>query len=144
MNRDDAKFMGVGGLGCLGLVVLAVALTIGAWFVRVHFAETIGRGNARIQLQGANYRIPAYDHFFNLCASVQNAEAGLDAQMAMSASDRKEYNIAALQATRARGINQYNADAAKDYTLGQFRDSGLPYHLDPTEYTGENKTQCAS
>ncbi len=143
MRREDAKAFGIGGLGCAAIVAVVIALTIGAWFVRVQFADTIGRGNARIQIQGANYRIPAYDHFFNLCASVQNAEAGLDAQMAMSPSDRKEYNIAALQATRARGINQYNADAAKDYTLGQFRDSGLPYHLDPSAYTGENKTQCA-
>jgi hypothetical protein len=134
------------------LVVVAavalIALPLAAWGLRVQFADVIGLGNARIQIQSAPYRITAYDHFFNLCVSVQANEASLDAQMARleggpSNVELIETNIAALEATRGRAIAQYNGDATKDYTIGQFRDSGLPYRLDTAPYTGV-RTQCAA
>jgi hypothetical protein len=51
----------------------------------------------------------------------------------------KEYgriviNIAALQSLRHQAIQEYNANASKDYTIGQFRDAGLPYQLEDKEY----------
>ena len=89
-----------------------------------------------------------YQYFFSLCESVQSAEASIDAQRALLDSPNVsqamvEQNLAALEATRARSINTYNARASQDYTSGQFRDSDLPYQLADEPYTGE-KTQCAS
>ena len=122
-----------------------------AFGIRVMTAGIVGRGQAEIQIQSPSSRIPAYNHFFDLCASVQQAEAGIDSQTDLleASSDandeaRIRTNIAALEMTRLNGIYQYNADAAKDYTIGQFRDSKLPYRLDDSPYeAGKEHTQCS-
>lgn len=134
-------------LWIVGICVFTVALWIGIaasiWGLRVATAGIYGRGEARIQIQSADYRIPAYNHFFDLCAAIQGHEAGVEAARAqleaVSEEDRDRIlaNIAGLETQRVRSIAQYNADAEKDYTIGQFRDSDLPYQLDK-----ESKTKC--
>lgn len=47
-------------------------------------------------------------------------------------------SITGLTGQRARSIARYNADARKDFTVGQFRDAGLPFQLDVGE-----ETRCA-
>jgi hypothetical protein len=143
----------------LRTVIACVAALLVMWLIcaslffglRVATAGIVGRGNAHVKLQSANYRIAAYDHFFNVCASVQSAEGSLDAQFdllsTLEGGDDKSItntNIAALKSVRMGAINQYNADAQKDYTLGQFKDSGLPYQLPTTSYDkkGDPKTSC--
>lgn len=76
-----------------------------------------------------SYRIANYDHFFDLCAAIQadedrikNVEEGDAAQ--------KETTLTAMKNSRASKVREYNADAAKEATAGQFRDSGLPYEID--------------
>lgn len=136
--------------GGSAVFVLVFALVAGIWGLRVATAGIYGRGEAHRQVQSAPSRIAAYNHFFDLCVSIQNAEAQIDAQQEALATaedhvdkSRMTQNIAALKATRAAGINQYNADAAKDYTIGQFKDSDLPYYIAPTAYEG-NRTSCTS
>ncbi len=54
--------------------------------------------------------------------------------------DRKlqlQANLSAQQNQRFSAINQYNADARKSYTLGQFTDSAQPFKLDKTNYNTE-------
>lgn len=76
-----------------------------------------------------------------MCAAVQSDEARLAAQRVELKSatgddkSRVEANIAGITADRADAINQYNADAQKSYTIGQFRASGLPFTLGPTKET---------
>ena len=53
-------------------------------------------------------------------------------------------NIAANQSVRAEGINQYNADASKSYTEGQFKSSRLPYQLPAGPYEKGESITCAS
>lgn len=135
-----------------GAAVVWVMLASALWGFSVATAGIYGRGEAHKQIQSAGSRIANYNHFFNLCAAIQSDEASLDAQftalaMAETTSDRSriQTNIAALQANRARGINQYNVNARKDYTAGQFRDSDLPYQLPTTDYTQKGeKTSCGS
>jgi hypothetical protein len=135
----------------VGIFVLCWVLGAAVFGVRVMTANLVGRGEAHIQIQSAGSRISAYNHFFDLCASVQQAEAGIDQQTALAdkattADDkaRAETNIAALQMTRANGIYQYNADAAKNYTVGQFKDSDLPWELSDKQYkAGDPHSQCA-
>lgn len=125
-------------------VVLAffviLGVSIGWWEFRVQTAEIKGRGDARIEIQSAKNRIPEYNHFFDVCASVQNAESSLDAQVERAETDPTnptvQANIAALKAVRMQAIHQYNADAAKSYTSGQFLASNLPYRLDDAPYNG--------
>lgn len=131
----------------VGAIVLVLAVVV-IWGIRVQTAEIRGRGDAEITIQSGGNRIVQYEYFFALCESVQSAEASIDAQRGLLGSPNVsqamvEQNLAALEATRARSINTYNARAAQDYTSGQFRDSDLPYQLPSELYTGE-KTQCAS
>jgi hypothetical protein len=47
-------------------------------------------------------------------------------------------SITANEAIRAETINQYNVDAEKTATVGQFRASNLPYELN----VNAKETQC--
>lgn len=137
-------------LWIIGCVVVAGLIGIGLWTFGVLTADVKGRGEARKQLRSADYRIQAYDHFYNLCAAVQASEAALDAQLAELAStpqgsdDRERIlaNIAGVTAERARAIRQYNADARKGYTLARFRASDLPFQLGTDPYSKEAPTSC--
>lgn len=148
---------GISVVGCFFIViVLIVVSSVGVWLGKVYFAEEIGRGNAEIQIQSAPNRISAHRYFYDLCVSVQNAEASLDAQTRQleqttdeASRNRIMTNIASLHTTRQSGINMYNADSA-DYTAGQFKASDLPYSLSTAPYTpsadgeGSPRTQCTA
>lgn len=139
------------GLGIIGLiVVLFVALTGVGMGIRYFMASPQGALDAEVTVQSGGNRLSAYNHFFDLCASIQASEAGLDAQFdaleqatSENQRDRINTNISALKTNRLRSIQQYNADARK-YTVGQFRDSDLPHAIPETVYDQENrnKTSC--
>jgi parvulin-like peptidyl-prolyl isomerase len=131
-------------------IVVGIATLAGA--IQWSTADVRGKLDAREQIHASgDYRIQAYEHFFNLCASVQTNEQSLDAQYdelnaAKDIGDKDNEarilaNIAGIRAARQDAINQYNADAHKDYTLGQFRASSLPYQLD-TSYKKGVHTSC--
>jgi hypothetical protein len=93
----------------------------------------------QIEANGA-YRIAAYDTFYNECASVQTAQAAItNTEIALKATTdpaRKvqlQANLLALKNTLAQAVAQYNVDARKAGTLGQFRASDLPFTIDQTE-----------
>lgn len=99
-------------------------------------AEPRGKLEAREQIQSGPFRIAAYDLFFNRCAQIQADEATIIAlkeelktNPSQSRVEQINASITALRSGRAEKINQYNADARKDYTIGQFRASALPYQL---------------
>lgn len=125
------------------LVVVAIAALV--FGIRWITAEPKGKLQAREQIQSGSNRIAAYNHFFDLCAAVQSDEAtiaSLKEELGTGPSESRrgqiQATLTALRAARAEKINQYNADARKDYTTGQFRSSGLPYTLDQTE----KETRC--
>lgn len=139
------RMLAEGWFWLAAIIVTVAVLAIGGLGWRYVIAGPKGQVEAREQiLSGAN-RIQAYNHFFDLCAAVQTYEASIAAQRAelqtAAAADRERLNtnITALTAQRARAINQYNADARKDYTIGQFRDLSLPFQLDITA----KETTCA-
>jgi hypothetical protein len=125
-------------------VALVAALTVAAlwvfgigWFQRStadHRGETAALEEI---LADPDRRITAYEHFYDLCASIQGHEAtirALEQELDTDPSDsRREQIHGAITANRAQRetkIHRYNSDAAKDYTVGQFRDAGLPDRLD--------------
>lgn len=129
------------------LAIIVIAATFGV--VRWVSAPTRGKLAAREQIQSGASRIAAYNHFFDLCAAVQAQEGALAASYAElqtavgKDAERVRINITGLTAQRSRSVAQYNADARKDYTIGQFRASGLPYELPATFIKGET-TSCGS
>jgi len=84
----------------------------------------------------ANYRIAAYDHFYDRCAGVQSLESkikNMKTELEAADSDQRKTvlntSITASKNKRAELINSYNADARKEGTRGQFKASDLPYEL---------------
>lgn len=133
------------GLKISGAAVIAfflvVALVIGIWVFRVATADVKGRGDTTIQTKGnANYRIAAYDHFYDLCAAAQTmqqnaagTQALLDAATEPSEKDRLTVTLQAQKNRLNELVNQYNADASKAGTIGQFKASDLPFVLNASE-----------
>lgn len=135
-----------GGSWVIGLAVVAIVvmLVVGLmWafgFGLFSRATANERGGTQVRektVADGNYRIAQYDHFFDLCASVQSDEDTIEQLGTELADDltperasQIKSTLTAVRSNRAESINQYNADARKAGTAGQFRDSALPYQLD--------------
>lgn len=128
----------------LSAIAIAVVIAIGligvygfGWFQR-STADFRGETAALEDIQAdPNSRISAYNHFFSLCQSIQSHETtikSLEAELEQGVSDsRKEQIRGAITANKSQRdskINEYNSDARRDYTVGQFRDADLPSELD--------------
>lgn len=130
------------GILLVGLVVVYVFGT----FQR-ETADFRGKTSAIEKLKAdGDYRITVYNQFFDTCAGIQTNEAQinalqeeLDAGVSAARKDQITASITALRSVRAEKINQYNADASKDFTNGAFRDLDLPWHLD----INDKETECA-
>lgn len=131
------------GTGLFVLSLIIAAVLAGGWFVvKVALADPIGAGKQKIATKGnAQYRIAAYDRFFDTCSAIQSKEdaiANLEAELATADPARAEQIAPAITANknvRAALIRRYNADAAKEGTRGDFRASALPYSIDPNGTT---------
>lgn len=147
---SQPKMFGMGAAWWFAILALLAVTSAAVFGIRWLTAPARGKLQAREQIQSGDSRIQAYDHFFNLCASVQSIEGKLDAQYneraAASGDDlrRINTNITGLTGARFDAVTQYNADAHKDYTIGQFRSSQLPFELPATyDYKKGVHTQCA-
>lgn len=132
------------------LLVASMAVFGYGWFERgtANFRGKTGEIN---QVNSGNYRIAAYDSFYNQCAGIQTDEQRvkntMDELAATTDTDRKAQLQANLDAQRnqlATDINQYNADARKHDTKGNFRSSDLPYQIDPNIDPTKETTSCNS
>lgn len=151
-SRKRNRERGISEGGIIVLVVLATLISIPAvWAIRYYTADTRGKidANEKVKADG-NYRLEAYDRFFNQCASVQSIEATINATKAelVTAKDPRrvgqlQTNLTALTAARADAVNTYNADSRKTATAGQFKSSDLPYEL-PTTMPTEGTTSCTA
>jgi len=132
----------------IGLSVCFVAcvwgLVAGIWGLGVATAGIYGRGEARKQIQSADFRIAAYNHFYNQYSSIKSLEGQigeLAKQLDVLEAGTRDYsyaltNLTGVKNLRHQAIQQYNADARKSYTEGQFRASDLPYQIEDTNYPG--------
>lgn len=141
--------MGTAVKAVLG-TVLAVLLIIGAWFAITQFQRGTAdyRGETGVienTEANAQFRMQAYDEFFDLCASVQTYETRIEAlEEELESAEGTRANelktaLTANKAQRAGLINQYNVDASKEWTVGQFQSQDLPFKLD----IEKEKTTCA-
>ncbi len=141
------KILGI-GLGAWAIMVgLVLAITFTALGVQWLTADSKGATEARTRILSADTRIVAYNHFFNACSSIQGLEGViaeqeeiLDDAESTRERERIRTNIAGAKGLRLQAIAKYNGDAEKDYTIGQFRDLDLPFHLDSERIP----TRCAS
>jgi biopolymer transport protein ExbB/TolQ len=139
----------------IGIAVLAVVALIGLIIAGIYISGTISKKTANFRgdvgvknktLADPNYRIANYNHFFDLCASVQAREAAIsnakeeEKHATQARQMQLEGVITANRNERAELIAQYNADASKSYTQAQFLSSDLPYRLDQNA----EETQCTA
>jgi hypothetical protein len=135
------------GLILMGAIALGIGLDLGSMYYKSYTAETRGKSNAEAAIESAPSRMANYDHFFDLCASIQGYEAGLATQRAsldgLTGDDlsRTKTVIAGISAQRSRSIAQYNADARKEYTSARFLSSGLPKQINDSN---SEKTSCVN
>lgn len=125
----------IGGL--LGLVLI-IGLTVGFQWVSAPFRGAID-ARETIQADG-DFRIAAYETFFDRCANVQSHEGRIrsleeelnDPENPPSPSRESQIrsSLTAIRSQRSEDINFYNSEASRDWTVGQFRDEGLPHELD--------------
>ena len=119
------------------VVLIVVVFTFLGLGWRYILADPKGKVQAQEQIKAGPARIAAYNHFFDLCASVQSDEAAIQSlnqemnttKPTPSRVTQINASLTALRSARAEKINQYNADARKGYTIGQFRSLQLPYTL---------------
>jgi len=142
----------------VGGAVAGIAVVVGLVFGGIYLFGGISNHTANfrgevakknlVEANGA-FRTAAYDHFFDLCAAVQDDEAQIDSLNVELKSDppptperisQIQQNLTALRANRAVDINQYNVDTQKGYTEGQFKADGLPFHLSASD----KETRCTS
>ncbi|MGP4028392.1 hypothetical protein [Actinomadura sp. 3N407] len=148
--RHGGIVLKAGVVAIVVVLILSIMYVFGWGFFSKTTAPWRGAAEKREQIEGSGeYRIAAYDHFFDLCAQVQSDEASMRNLRRELKSEPKptderamqiNASITALENNRAENINQYNADAAKKHTEGQFRSSGLPYRLS----LSTEETACTS
>lgn len=146
------RIVGETAFWIIALLVVGALLTIIGLGWRYAIAGPSGKVEAREQILSGDNRIRAYNSFFDQCSSIQAIESALSASLdELSSADpansdniiRIQTNITGLRAQRARGVAEYNANAAKDYTDGQFRDLNLPYQITDPFVKGQQIT-CAA
>ena len=125
----------------VGVIVLVTGLS---WGFRWVTADTRGAIDAREQiLADGDFRIQAYQTFFDLCNDITAQEAR--AQIFSSSEDPlTSTNANAVLAVRAELAADYNSRAQREWTEGQFRDAELPYEIPVAWTVGEEETTCGT
>jgi hypothetical protein len=140
-SESEPRWMG--GIAKWVLYAVALALLVSGVLLAVNYftADTRGKVSARNQTNGnGTYRIAQYDHFYDLCGSVQALEDQRDTMKADTSlpKDQRAVNVLALTNQRNTLIRRYNADSSKVATASQFKASDLPPLLNPHQ----EHTQC--
>lgn len=124
---------------------ILLILVSGIWAIQYFTADTRGAiSQQEIVRADGRFRVQSYDHFFNLCSSIQTAEKRIsileDELLTADTFRERELRpaITASSIDRERMINQYNVDAAKEGSVGIFRSNKLPIFIN----TNEKETQC--
>ncbi|PPS89518.1 hypothetical protein [Streptomyces sp. MH60] len=144
MDRSDRNLLIkiVALASCAAAVIAVVAFGI-KWAT----ADLRGAADAREKtVANGDFRIGTYEQFFDLCSSVQSAEAAIknaETELATKPpADRAEklqQVITAQRNVRADSITTYNSKAAQNHRQA-FQDTDLPYTLD----LNTQETQCAA
>lgn len=132
----------------IAIIVAICLLVAGGWAWRYYTAPIKGKVDAEVQIESAPNRIQKYENFYDMYATIQTDVAALNAQKSLledlktdetaskSELSRVRTNVAALQAQIQRQINEYNADARKEYTDARFFPDDLPRKLTLEDFAG--------
>lgn len=119
----------------IGFLALLIAMSIGGLAWRYYTADVRGVVDAEEQITRGTNRIQQYERFFDLCSQAQTMQSSIESQeLLLEDADESERrrirsNLAGMNAQLNRYVNQYNVNAAKDYTAARFQASNLPFNL---------------
>lgn len=123
-------------LKAIGIFIAAVAIIVGIIYLSggISYLTAPFRGEVaerEITEADGNYRISAYEEFYDLNAQVEalNTQICTMKENKSLPVDQRETNVLALTNTRTDLVNEYNADARKTETRAKFLASDLPYEL---------------
>lgn len=124
------------GISVLIIIALFVLVFVG-WGWRWLSAPIEGAVGMRERTNDADYRLYSYDHFYNMYAEIQTFEDKIQNQqqylktvdIESDEAQRIRRNINALRNRRDAVIRQYNSDARKEESRGQFLADDLPYQV---------------
>lgn len=133
----------------VGAVAALAALIVGVFIIKWATAPARGKVSQQEIVQSGNYRIAAYEAFFDQCNSIvaleqtiEVLEANRETVTDPTALNRLTDQITGNKIARVQAIQQYNADARKTGTRGQFRSSTLPYEIPSGDHVKGEYTQC--
>ena len=127
----------IAGYG-VGFVLVIAGFMVASYGFQWFTAPFVGELQERKTVQSGEFRKYSYEHFYDLCAAIQRKQRSLQAQEELD-NDRANQNAAALKAQIQNDVSQYNADARKEETMGQFKANDLP---DRVNYSEEEIVQC--
>lgn len=124
--------------GGITLAVLAVPSVIFGWSLlqRYFWAGPKGAVEQKEQTNKGNYRIRAYDRFYEIVEEVDGIKLKL-AAYPQKLDVRQRTECIGLLSIRANLVAEYNAKSKAVNTTGQWKASGLPYTL-----RQENPRKC--
>lgn len=128
-------------LSVVASVAIVLTLIYGGGMLQRLTADFRGETSQIEQTEAnADYRISAYDQFYDKCMSVKSTESKIknlaDELEQTEKEQRKDIlntSITASKNKRAEMIQSYNADARKEDTRAKFKASDLPYELNENE-----------
>lgn len=135
------------GLIPVGVIAFGLAIMFLSGSLSMLTAPFRGEVDKVEQIEGdGGYRIDSNDKFYDLCgdiASKQDEIELLQEQADTATTPEEQERLRGAVTANRIMLNQmvegYNADARNTYTKGQFRNSDLPYQIDP-----EEDVQCGS
>lgn len=125
------KLIGISVGVLIGLIVLSVAMMYVSGTISILTAPFRGHvATVEETTANPNFRISAYNSFFDKCASVVAMEQRINLlESKPNLTDKEQTELRGMKGIHADLVSRYNNDVRKDYTVGQMRDSDLPYQL---------------
>lgn len=148
--RLSSKELAIKVFGWVVIGIVSVVALVGIiWGITYATADTRGAiaQNELVRADG-QFRLAAYNHFFDLCSSIQgderrivNLQAELDrGNLTPARANTLPGIITATMNSRDANVVKYNNDAQKSGAEGAFRSAKLPVYINPNELS----TTCAS
>lgn len=138
-------------LAGIGVLVVMFGLFGATLAFRYYTADVRGTVGAQERIKSPEFRIRAYQGFFDRCAAIQALEGQIDelaGTLALMEPNSRQWNITLTGLTGTKGLRHtaiagYNGDSSKEWTDAQFKAESLPYRIPDTGYPTEGvKTVC--
>jgi hypothetical protein len=128
-------------VGIAAVVVVLFLLVFGGGLFSMATSDFRGEVEKHENVEAnGRLRVEAYEEFYGLCSSIQTKQTEIEtaqaqADAATDPEEKNRWNSVVVANTNQRNelINEYNSKSSQDYTVGQFKDSDLPYRIDPDD-----------